>query len=334
MLRIWAMFFFAQTLIFHALSIWPENPKFYYVHVGKAGGSTCAEALHVNKFMPRTEEKALCLVNVSCSMKNVKDAGDSLLKGKSALERRIFGGMHVWNTPEEVLMNFTNVFLFSVRDPIARLVSAYNYYFISHINFRKGKDTDAFQNCFSVSGSSPNFDILIDTLRTHETTPNCRTLGLQMLTGTGASSLGIHFARNYHFYMKNTVEKKTDHAVAVIRSDYLWEDIIRLDQYVGGNGHFVKKGTKKNYFPGEMGNFSHVSVSNSVFLCCLLYEELHYYQQLILKAVNLDDLQKRDTLYPLLNRCQMTASHTYSFRNFREENICAQYYAISDITGS
>jgi hypothetical protein len=215
-----------------------------------------------------------------------------------------------------------------VRDPIARLVSAYNYHFVSHINFRKGKDTAEFLKCFSVSGSFPNFDTLIDTLRAHdEITPKCRTLGYQLFSGSGASSLGTHFARNYNYYMKKTVEMRPDHAVAVIRINYLWEDIKHLDKYVGGNGHFVmhKKGEKLNHSQGDMRNLSYVSVSNSIFLCCLIYEELHYYQQLILKAVNLDGLQKRDTLHDLLNRCQITASHEYSMRNFREDNIiCAQ----------
>jgi hypothetical protein len=56
---------------------------------------------------------------------------------------------------------------------------------------------------------------------------------------------------------------------------------------------------------------------------------MEIYQQMILKALNLDDEQKRETLNNLLDRCLITPEekdvlqHPFSWRAFRQGEVCS-----------
>ena len=72
----------------------------------------------------------------------------------------------------------------------------------------------------------------------------------------------------------------------------LWEDITILDQALGGTcnssnveGFKFSHGSEKCTEPQD----TDVGKSNTAFLCCLISQEIKFYQLLILKALNLSD---------------------------------------------
>ena len=72
-----------------------------------------------------------------------------------------------------------------------------------------------------------------------------------------------------------------------------------------------------------------IGTSNRLFLCCLLSREMEAYQQMILKALNLDNKQKRDTLSNLLGRCltktakKDTLEYLFSWTAFLQGETCS-----------
>lgn len=251
----------------------------------------------------------------------------------SQLEKSIAGYFHMMGillTPNERswLMNNTNVFLFTVRDPIARLVSTYNYHRSGLKDATKFKFHDRFyKECFP-----DGLDDMVNVLRKN-TKPTCTPLGMNALTGRTLQG-GWHFMYNYTHYKNYTMDQSPDHAVAVVRTEHLWDDIVHLDKLLGGSGNFGNKVGSKHTHGSENYTVSYdddLSISNTMFLCCLIYKDLESYQIMILRALNLEYGQKLDVLNDLLNRCQVGGASEdtsdlvkdpFSWENFRRSEIC------------
>ena len=79
---------------------------------------------------------------------------------------------------------------------------------------------------------------------------------------------------------------------------------------------------------------STLSESNTIYLCCLIYKEIQVYQDMILKSLNLDHSQKRESLTSLLTRCHADrmsedidnildlSVEPYSWAGFRKSTTC------------
>lgn len=249
----------------------------------------------------------------------------------SQLERCTLGYYHMWGfgLDEEErmwLLNNTNVFLFTVREPIDRLISAYNF----HRNLFYAGDTANQYPLFYKECFPHGLDATVNTLR-YEASKACKKLGVEVLRGEKFHGGGRHFRLNYEYYRRKTIDIRPNHAIAVIRTEQLWEDVIHLDGVLGGTGDFGKSHGVKNNHGSDSYNVPYsadLSASNAIFLCCLIFKEMEAYQQLILRAVNLDDTQKRETLNHLLHRCQIKASendplnHPFQWQIFRQGRTC------------
>merc|ERR1719253_428975 len=123
----------------------PENPQIYFVHVGKAGGSTLARTLPLGHMIDalncRTRMHELKQRRGQKSRQSEASCEDPVAAGNSsAFARHVVGHLHKngdqsygrnWRLGRwrrEWLLNHTNAFVYSVRDPVDRLVSAYNYH--------------------------------------------------------------------------------------------------------------------------------------------------------------------------------------------------------------
>ena len=107
----------------------PENPRIYFIHVGKAGGSTLVTALG----LLNTIRAVKCMVNETRVGGGDTSSCYRHPPGASQLTRLTLGFFHMQGVAiakegRKWLLDNTNVFLFTVRDPIARLISAYNYH--------------------------------------------------------------------------------------------------------------------------------------------------------------------------------------------------------------
>ena len=308
-----------------ASSMMPQNPRIYLIHVGKAGGSTLVRALK----LVDTPRAVKCMVNMTRAGGDGTSSCYRHPRGVSQLTRHTLGFFHMEGLliPKEGrtwLLNNTNVFLFTVRDPISRLISAYNYHKHEYRNVTKFPSHAKFYTqCFS-----DGFDAMIDDLR-NLSSVECSKMGVSSLLGKIRTG-GLHFEFNYEYYMKYTLGQRPNHAVAVVRTEHMWEDVVHLDQVLGGTGNFGKMdGFKFTHGSENYTGTTDISTSNTVFLCCLISREMEVYQQMILKAVNLDDKQKRDSLKDLLGRCHIkppiedALQHPFSWRAFRQGETCS-----------
>ena len=153
-----------------------------------------------------------------------------------------------------------------------------------------------------------------------------------------------HFEFNYEYYWRYALGRgmpdRNATAVAVLRTEHLWEDVVRMDRTIGGTGDFGDvEGYKFSH--GSEGYDSELSregtddvgggsASNAAFLCCLIYRDIGFYQRLILMASNLSDEQKRESMHDLFDKCRVKApgddvvlKQPFSWRLHREGGTCS-----------
>ena len=116
----------------------------------------------------------------------------------------------------------------------------------------------------------------------------------------------------------------------------MWDDIVHLDKLLGGSGEFKMAGHKHTHGSEKysVAYDSTLSESNTIYLCCLIYKEIQVYQDMILKSLNLDHSQKRESLTSLLTRCHADETsedidnnldlmvEPYSWAGFRKSTTC------------
>jgi len=212
---------------------------------------------------------------------------------------------------KEWLLDNTSIFLYSVRNPIKRIISAYNY----HRNKMTRKPTKEhfYEQCFL------SVDQLAETLRqtgSDDETKKCRKYGVRLLMGTYPGKkkyeydLG-HIKCGYRCYFKDSLDKRPNHTVAVVRTEYLWEDMVHLDRLVGGDGYWSHNYQESHTHGSDTRTYSSdLNPEQSRFLCCVLYDDMDAYQTLIIKAANLNDNQKRESLMDVMDSCQIDISGT------------------------
>lgn len=327
--------------------IFPANPRIYFIHVGKTGGVTLQT---IFRTVPKSE-------TISCRMNKTlygKDDGTCYhpQANESQLSRHILTHFHMQNggpnrTEEENkwLLNNTNVFLISVRDPIDRLISMYNYH--KNVNYqilaqkrRIRPNSVWFFNCFA---QEEGLDEVVNTLKNEsKVTEQCKQIGLEVLLGRNFKG-GAHFKLGYQYYKRYTIDAHpTTHEVAVIRMEHMFDDISKLDRAVGGTGEIQEAqsggwkythGSEEYHFP----YISDLSPSNAHLLCCLIYKEMEAYQSIILMAINLDHAQKQETLSNLLNHCQAKLKDeddigSFSWELFRHGTSCSSSLSFLNAT--
>ena len=121
----------------------------------------------------------------------------------------------------------------------------------------------------------------------------------------------------------SSIQRHSDHRIAVLRTENMWDDIIHLDKTLGGTGNFSRAGLKMTHgsesWKGASKADKNLSPPNTRYLCCILYKEMIVYQQLILESFNLSDEQKVDTMNKLLTHCQIETpvkDLPFSWENF------------------
>ena len=311
----------------------PPNPQIYFIHVGKAGGMTIHDSMQLIRTIPvvrcSANQTTLALANNhSTNSSSLCSRSRKYTPIASQLEQRIVGYFHMMgillsSNERNWLMTNTNVFLYTVRDPISRLVSTYNYHRSGLRDATKFQSHDKFYlECF------PNgLDDMITILR-NNTKPACTAMGMNALSGKSLQG-GWHFKYNYTHYKNYTMDQSPAHAVAVVRTEHLWDDIVHLDKLLGGSGNFGNKAGTKHTHGSQNYTVPYndeLSVSNTVYLCCLSYKDLESYQAMILRALNLEIGQKQEVLNDLINRCQVGASSVSSGSDLVHEQFSWEAY--------
>uniref|UniRef100_A0A7S3L3V6 Sulfotransferase domain-containing protein n=1 Tax=Amphora coffeiformis TaxID=265554 RepID=A0A7S3L3V6_9STRA len=300
---------------------WPfhkaSEAKLYFVHSGKAGG----KSLYKRSFVHESR------LRLPCRMFNVtpNDVDDENCFSPdendpktfdSLLSKRLYGHFHMANPrySEEWktwLRDNTNLLLVTVRDPIDRITSAFNYHYQELITGKNFKVKKRYQR--SNIGAKIYMECFADIQalaramgpkRSTSTTPFCRKLGREFLEGKLVPTPGAHFHYNYHYYANWTwVNQKL---VAVLRTESLWEDVARIEELLGGDQKPFLTAENQERVTHGSENFNlttGVNQKDTFFLCCVLRKELQVYHDLVLAAVNLKGNEKMETLRQAMNHC-------------------------------
>jgi hypothetical protein len=288
-----------KTDSYHHESFWPtpisdQQPAIYFIHVGKAGGMTLRQYLPI----PLAEKKRelMCWRKHSKNQTSAKHCfAPPHANNYSALTNHIRGHFHIGSSffsedEKQFLLENTDTFLFDLRNPIDRIVSAFHYHQNQSIPY-------PLFDCFHTMQD------LLQAIQEKDK-DDCSTLARQVLLGNSSAG-GIHFPYNYQYYEGKTTLDKADHFVAVIRTEHLWQDTRELDVMLGGRGRFEGFGKQYSHYNSQSTDVSAVTaaIARNPSMCCILANEIASYQRLLLRAINLRPAQKQESLERVLHRC-------------------------------
>ena len=303
-----------------------------YFHVGKTGGTSLDRVFLSNCYFyaaedPRGEE---CF--------NYHKAKNITL---SKVTKKTF---HMWKTEKRDIHrnirnhNITSI-LFSIRNPVSRVVSAFNMEHLNNTDIellrqtRWGFDlgiklkTIFYKQCF------PTVEDLTLTLARkrnatyvddqHENL-DCYELGLKAIKGIGSEMQGGHHLRcNYGFYFDQIKDFYANMEIFVLRMENLWRDTDVLNRALGGNLSEITDEMKSHRFSYNSENQSVTSGLSNIgkqYLCCHLCTENEIFEKLVQDAVNLAELEKLQYVEDLYNDCGISVPNTEAIDFFTPFN--------------
>ena len=279
-----------------------RNHSLIYVHVGKTGGISLDSVLQSNcmwYYGKSARDKCLRYFEQqeSSSSSKLSDLTRATLH---------FGPRRDYN---DWIHNAT-LFLLTLRNPIARTVSAFNFDHPSnHDPSRYGDqglpdDTRRFfVDCF------PTIHDLASSLRGGwkysftRTGKRCRSIAIQALAGNGTKTAVPHLHMNYNYYHKLSTALYPDRPVLALRTEFLWHDLRRLDRMLGGDGDYQADGITYTHGSQAFHVNQGLTGPEKKVLCCHLEPELQLYQDLIERSVNLLVSEKSEVLDLLYQDC-------------------------------
>ena len=300
-----------------------KNRTITLVHVGKAGGLTIKASTSLYCRLPRGRRKPEEIEKYI--KRRFNDANNTL-----ALQLK--GYFHMWAYDEEELQQSTS-FLFTLRNPVDRIISAYRY---SHPNNCKkksaiyrpkacenakyGKDPKStfhliFSQCFPSAGME---DFAQSTMSPWNTEPaqfhnftdtqrvDCRRIAREAAMGSYSTGFQ-HMYYNYDYYVNKTIRAFPETEIFGVRTEQEWEDMTALDIYLGGTGQFKRKGTHVSH-GSEFYDPSPLSSVAYQKLCCVLEHEIQVYIELINRVDNLDDTAKVEGIDLIKEKCNIASS--------------------------
>jgi hypothetical protein len=236
-----------------------------YVHVGKTGGAVLDVVFLANcLWYLRPEAQQKCYDNFY-DRNLTESALSSAITSTTHCERRGRSKTPIQNTTS---------YLFTVRNPISRAVSAFDMHHVANEGSMRTKKqfyVDCFPTiedliCSEVKNRislvknetippSPVADVVAAAAATaaggggkHQLTgteaaplptQSCAEIAHAMLTGTAGSEMArmsYHLAMNYRHYTRMTTIVHPGSEIIVARTEHLWNDLKRLDIMLGGDG--------------------------------------------------------------------------------------------------
>jgi hypothetical protein len=274
----------------------PLPGRYCFVHVGKAAGSTLSCALGY-RYAP------------TCPKESVRHT-----KLKLYQHRGPFAHTHKMQCSPDV-----PTFLVSLRNPIDRIVSWFNYEntnssFIRPFIRNLPQDAqDCTRRLWHVNGTGcfKTFSEFSESCTwTEAKNPSDPKAGCQQLAwnvSRGDFRCGWHNAFNYAYYFKHIQNwrkgaKRATHLVA-IRTEHIADDWDRLELMFGG----TTEGSGAKIFEKSLnrGGFDKTLASPRGLqnLCLALCPEIQVYKRILYMAENLNEEQRRESIAEVARLC-------------------------------
>lgn len=296
----------AENYPVDVLSQATHGRRIIYLHVGKTGGSTTKGALRIhctaNKW--RNPQRKQCRKDMQRMFRKTG--------GEGALSKHVIGYSHVNLFPKETVWQRSNSFLFSVRNPINRFISWYDQIYdkMCRRKTKNGKCDYKFSEengevgrgvfqCFSEGIESLAQSLTPKPLYPEQRLCWRRAWQIFQTGPTKYPSWMWHVnPYNYQHYAEQSIRRFPEKDVFAIRTESLWSDIVEIDHLLGGNGtgfrrEQVNKGKRK----------LSLSKQSKTNLCCALVEELEIYEEVLRRAINIDEADYFLSMAKVLSDC-------------------------------
>lgn len=208
------------------------------------------------------------------------------------------------------LRNATNLLLVTLRDPVDRIVSAFNYH---HFEVFKGEEPlprdqygkrdmgpKIYLDCFKTVE-----DLAKSLVANTDADRECQKIGRALVQGNFQPTPCAHFHWNYQYYAETLWPGKSK-TVAVLRTESLWEDVARVESLLDGDPTpFLKPEAQVKFTHGSESYrlTSSLSDEGTMAVCCALRKEIQVYHDFVLHAVNLKADEKIGTILKIMNHC-------------------------------
>jgi len=271
----------------------PSDKEICFVHVGKSGGSTVG-----------------CMLGFSIHCDEDKEI-NGLLPIVTT---------HAFHRGTNDCENDAAYYLFVVRDPLARLMSAFNYArpnMTKYEPFKKGKfhEKSLYLDC--------NFWTLEDLAQngllneiTDEASHRCRYRAIGAVTGQGKYFTHSYF--NYQYYSQtvfhtednrdaSTVPESANNLL-VIRNKHIIGDWNAINELIGGQPDLLMPSNiPVNNAHAKNANELYLSDSSKMALCQALCNEIQVYKEIIRHGINLSDDDIDQSMEELRQSCPIEA---------------------------
>lgn len=278
-----------------------NQSKFLYVHIGKTGGQTLDMVLRSNCLWHRNPRR-----HKKC-MRDLESQGAP----ESMVSRKTIRTMHCFPRGDRFNMEQINGFLVTIRNPITRVISAFNTQHPANKKSKKPEDNTLptalrqfYVDCFpTIEDLAVNLRKKDEGKSLNEPEQTCYELGVKVLSGIGSQKAAGHLAMNYAHYDRLVLSKYPGRDILALRTEHLWDDLSGVDVLLGGSGHFVHAGEAKTHKSETHVIRQGLSPSGTRTICCYLANELQIYEDLLRQAINLSPSEKASTISIVYEQC-------------------------------
>eukprot|EP00934_Nitzschia_sp_Nitz4_P004994 Nitzschia sp. Nitz4//scaffold135_size62275//11187//11777//NITZ4_006346-RA/size62275-processed-gene-0.18-mRNA-1//1//CDS//3329535551//4984//frame0 len=133
----------------------------------------------------------------------------------------------------------------------------------------------------------------------------CFRLGKEVLQGKRHPKFVEHLFFNYEFYGNFTFLEYPERKILGVRTTALWDDMANIEESLGGDSNLVHSIKRETHGSESFPVSSGLSRQGEFAFCCYLAHEIQIYQGLILRAENLLEIEKQDTLHAMYKQCNV-----------------------------
>ena len=256
--------------------------------MGKAGGSFLYKKLGISSAKKRSY--------INCQLKDNGKTFDECLggprgQGPTQLWRTTVGHRHLAGSRYSVSQqrflkkNGTNLLLFTVRDPVARVVSAYNFHHRTMLvtgDNRGKKFYDCFNSIETLAQATASIKLW------ENLSPKCQRQGYGFLKGINLYP-GKHMVADYKYYVIQVW--KANKAVAVVRTEHMAQDMANLEAKLGGDPANLGEFQKEARYQSISRNTG-LSPDGKHLVCCMIVDEMPFFEHIVMLSVNLEHDEK------------------------------------------
>lgn len=311
-----------------------------FVHVGKNGGHTVREAyprFGCRKFK-KPDDPSLpdCLTNMHW-------------RDDSPFSQQCDNEAHLFNWPSTEEMKTFTTFMWAIRNPMSRAISAYKYLHHDTPNSPFAKGTDYmkemfYKKCFptlqhflqTLENATYPIDptvqdeLFLRTKRPSDHPQYCLSLATTVLKGKTSfgNKINIHLRFNYQWYYEKTVRSYPGREILAVRTEHLWDDFKHLDIATGGSGKFANHGSVANKIHGKLKTTTKDPTPEQLrALCCVLWEEIELYQEIVNEAENFPYSTKLETMQDVWSTCSIDDPENvqYQLEGFKGNGQTVQF---------